>query len=164
MVNETLTRQRRGLYVGRAPASRPSWALRRTRACDPKCESQIFLFGSDWPCQPSLSWSRNHPKPDIARGDHRLAGIAHIRGLGLSCEHSQGLSTNNLAENSHQPVRRREHKLQRFKSPGSAQRFLTLHSAVHNHFNVQRHLIPRCALRLYRSEAFEQWRRVDTSV
>jgi transposase-like protein len=61
-------------------------------------------------------------------------------------------------------VRRREHKMQRFKSPSSAQRFLTLHAAVHNLFNVQRHLIPRRRLRLYRSEAFEQWRRVATSV
>ncbi len=45
-----------------------------------------------------------------------------IRGLGLNCEHVQGLRKNNRAENSRQPVRRREHKLQRFKSPGSAQR------------------------------------------
>ena len=41
---------------------------------DPKRESPICLFGSVWLCQPSLSWSRNHPKPDIAQGDHRLAG------------------------------------------------------------------------------------------
>ena len=34
----------------------------------PKRESRIFWIGSVWPCQPSLSWSRNHPKPDIAQG------------------------------------------------------------------------------------------------
>jgi transposase-like protein len=38
--------------------------------------------------------------------------------------------------------RRRERKMQRFKSPGSAQRFLSIHAAVFNTFNVQRHLIP----------------------
>jgi Phage Terminase/DDE domain len=43
--------------------------------------------------------------------------------LGLSARHEQGLRKNNRAENSHQPVRRRERKMQRFKSPGSAQRF-----------------------------------------
>ena len=45
------------------------------------------------------------------------------RELGLSARHEQGLRQNNRAENSHQPVRRRERKMQGFKSPGSAQRF-----------------------------------------
>ena len=86
-----------------------------------------------------------------------------IRELGLNCEHLQGLRKNNRAENSHQPVRRREHKIQRFKSPGSAQRFLTLHAAVYNLFNVQRHLISRHTLREFRNEAFKQWRQVTAS-
>jgi transposase-like protein len=55
--------------------------------------------------------------------------------LGLSCHHEQGLRQNNRAENSHQVVRRRERKMQRFKSPGSAQRSLSVHAAVHNLFN-----------------------------
>ena len=78
------------------------------------------------------------------------------RKLGLACRHEQGLRANNRAENSHQPVRRRERKMQRFKSPGSAQRFLSMHAAVHNTFNVQRHLISRPTLRLFRTEAREQ--------
>jgi transposase-like protein len=52
--------------------------------------------------------------------------------LGLSARHEQGLRKNNRAENSHLPVRRRERKMQRFKSPGSAQRFLSVRAAVHN--------------------------------
>jgi transposase-like protein len=64
----------------------------------------------------------------------------------------------NRAENSHQAVRRRERKMQRFKSPGSAQRFLAAHSAVHNTFSLQRHVISRRTLRLFRAEAAEQWR------
>jgi transposase-like protein len=79
------------------------------------------------------------------------------RELGLGCRHEQGLRANNRAENSHQPVRRRERKMQRFKSPGSAQRFLSVHAAVHNTFNVQRHLISRPTLRLFRAEAHELW-------
>src|ERR1700693_4119580 len=61
---------------------------------------------------------------------------AAFRHLGLSCHHEQGLRQNNRAENSHQVVRRRERKMQRFKSPASAQRFLSVHAAVHNTFNL----------------------------
>ena len=50
--------------------------------------------------------------------------------------------------------------MQRFKSPGSAQRFLSCHAAVHNTFYVQRHLIPRATFREFRSEAFTTWRAV----
>lgn len=80
------------------------------------------------------------------------------RKLGLSARHEQGLRANNRAENSHQPVRRRERKMQRFKSAGSAQRFLSMHAVVHNCFNVQRHLVSRPTLRRFRAEAHEQWR------
>jgi putative transposase len=48
---------------------------------------------------------------------------AAFRHLGLSCHHERGRRENNRAENSHQVVRRRERKMQRFKSAASAQRF-----------------------------------------
>jgi transposase-like protein len=47
--------------------------------------------------------------------------------------------------------------MQGFKSVGSAQRFLSIHSAIHNTFNLQRHLISRRTLRLFRAEAATQW-------
>ena len=83
---------------------------------------------------------------------------AAVRHLGLSCHHEQGLRQNNRAQNSHQVVRRRERKMQRFKSPASAQRFLSMHAAVHNVFNLQRHLVSRSTLRTFRSEAEAHWR------
>jgi transposase-like protein len=89
---------------------------------------------------------------------------AAFQHLGLSCHHEQGLRQNNRAENSHQVVRRRERKLQRFKSPGSAQRFLSMHAAVHNTFNLQRHLISRSTLRIFRSDAAAQWRSATAAV
>ena len=85
-----------------------------------------------------------------------------IRKLGLCAEHEQGLRKNNRAENSHQPVRRRERKMQRFKSPKSAQRFLAIHAAVYNLFNVQRHLISRRTLRRFRTSAMAEWRATTT--
>jgi transposase-like protein len=83
---------------------------------------------------------------------------AAFQHLGLSCHHEQGPRENNRAENSHQVVRRRERKMQRFKSAASAQRFLSVHAAVHNTFNLQRHLVSRSTLRIFRSEAVAQWR------
>src|SRR5207244_78211 len=80
-----------------------------------------------------------------------------FRQLRLTCPHDRGLGKNNRAENSHQVVRRREHKMQRFKSSRSAQRFLNIHSAVHNTFNHQRHLVSRSTLRIFRAEAAAQW-------
>ncbi len=79
------------------------------------------------------------------------------RELRLSAGHEQGLRKNNRAENSHQAVRRRERKQQRFKSARSAQRFLSAHAAVHNTFNLQRHLVSRRTLRLFRAEAEQAW-------
>ena len=96
--------------------------------------------------------------PDVLVTDKlRSYGVA-ISEMGLSARDEQGLRRNNRAENSHQPTRRRERKMQRFKSPGSAQRFLSVHAAVHNTFNVQRLLISRNALRVLRDEAFQTWR------
>jgi putative transposase len=71
--------------------------------------------------------------------------------------HEQGRRRKNRAENSHQAVRRRERKIQRFKSARSAQRFLSMHAVVHNTFNLQRHLVSRSTLRIFRAEAANQW-------
>jgi putative transposase len=79
------------------------------------------------------------------------------RELAHSAPHEQGLRKNNRVENSHQPVRRRECKQQRFKSPGSAQRFLSMHAAVHNRFNLHRHLVSRRTLWTFRVEAMQAW-------
>ena len=95
--------------------------------------------------------------PGVLVSDKLASYGAAQRELGLTAHHEQGLRKNNRAENSHQVVRRREWKMQGFKSPGSAQRFLSIHSAVHNTFNLQRHLISRRTPRLFRTEAATQW-------
>ena len=84
---------------------------------------------------------------------------AALRDLNLDwARHVQGKRMNNRAESSHVPVRRRERKMQGFKSAGSGQRFVSMHASVYNTFNVCRHL--RCARthRLLRAEAFAAWR------
>ena len=87
-----------------------------------------------------------------------------FRQLRLTHPHEQGLWKNNRIENSHQPVRRRERKMQRFKSARSAQRFLSMHAAVHNTFNLERHLVLRSTLRIFRAEAASEWRNAVTAV
>src|SRR5215218_3384787 len=86
------------------------------------------------------------------------------RELRLSCPHEQSLRKNNRAENSHQVVRRRERKMQRFKSVGSAQRFLSIHDTVHNTFNLQRHLVSRRTLRTFRTETAQAWQIATAAV
>ena len=87
-----------------------------------------------------------------------------IRILGLTAEHIYNKPANNRAESSHQPVRRRERKQQRFKSPGSAQRFLNIQSAVYNTFYVQRHLLRRPMFKRFRTDAFNIWKTVTAAV
>ena len=80
--------------------------------------------------------------------------------LGLARRRERGRWRNNRAENSHQPTRRRERKMQGFKSPGSAQRFLSSHAAAYNTFNVQRHLTSARTHRDFRESAMQTWREV----
>jgi len=96
--------------------------------------------------------------PKVVVTDKLRSYACAFQRLRLSCRHEQGLRKNNRAENSHQAVRRRERKLQRFKSTRSAQRLLSMHGVVHNTFNFQRHLISRSTLRTFRAEAAAEWR------
>ena len=83
---------------------------------------------------------------------------AAMRDLDLLNRHVTGGRSNNRAENSHQPVRRRERCWIGFKNPGSTQRFLSAHAAVYNAFNLQRHLISRRRMKVHRAAALAQWK------
>ena len=78
--------------------------------------------------------------------------------LGIDHLHDRGRWKNNRAENSHQPTRRRERKMQRFKSAGLAHKFLSTHAAVYNTFNAQRHLTSAQSHRVLRATAMTTWR------
>jgi len=91
--------------------------------------------------------------PTVIVTDKLRSYGAALREIGFSGLHEQGLRANNRAENSHQPLRRRERKMQGFKSIKSAQRFVSAHAAVYNTFNVQRHLIGRPTHRQFRTAA-----------
>jgi transposase-like protein len=101
--------------------------------------------------------------PDAFVTDKLPSYGAALKELGLSKHHEFGDRKNNRAENSHLPVRQRERRMQRFKSAGSAQRFLSTHAAFYNTFNVQRHLISRKTLRQFRNEAMSAWQTVTAA-
>ena len=96
------------------------------------------------------------PETITTDGLHSYTGA--MKRLKIKGLHRRGrLRDNNRAENSHLPIRRRERKMQNFKSLDSAQRFLTTHAAVYNTFYTQAHLARRHTLRVLRHAAFETW-------
>ncbi len=98
--------------------------------------------------------------PDEIVTDKLGSYSAALRELGLAHLHITGGRLNNRAEVSHQPTRRREWRMGRFKSPGSMQRFLSVHDAIYNHFNLQRHLISRPTLRQMRAKTNAEWHHI----
>ena len=85
---------------------------------------------------------------------------AAIRTSFCHVAHTTGRYANNRMEASHQSTRQRERQMRRFKSASQAQRFLSLHGAVHNLFRLGRHLIRSENYRFLRSRSFSIWRTV----
>ena len=98
--------------------------------------------------------------PDEVVTDKLPSYGAALSEIGMDGKHVTGGRSNNRAENSHLPVRQRERRMQRFRSTGSAQRFLATHAAIYNTFNIQPHLISRKTLRQFRGEAMHTWQSV----
>ena len=72
-------------------------------------------------------------------------------------EHRQSHYLNNRAENSHQPTRNRERVMQRFKSAGHAQRFLSAYETIQTHFCPRRHRMKAEEYRAERAARFQVW-------
>src|SRR6266849_5398800 len=75
-------------------------------------------------------------------------------------EHRQHRYLNNRAENSHQPTRQREQRMQKFKSPGQAQRFLSAYGPIMQHFRPRRHRFSAPAYRQELGKRFQIWREI----
>lgn len=89
-----------------------------------------------------------HPETIVT--DKLASYRAAMKVLNFQARHRPGgMRENNRAENSHLVIRRRERKQQKFKSQGSAQRFLSSHGPIYNAFNLQPHLISRPGLRAF---------------
>ena len=64
------------------------------------------------------------------------------------------------AENSHQPFRRREGAMSKFRDLKTLQKFASIHASIHNHFNLERHLTPHETFKQNRAAAMDQWRQL----
>ena len=93
---------------------------------------------------------------EIVTDNLRSYGVAQ-RALIPETIHNTAQYANNRAELSHQPARVRERGMRRFKSTAQAQRFLNVHAAVYNFFNLGRHLVSARHYRKLRIDAFGQW-------
>jgi putative transposase len=83
-----------------------------------------------------------------------------MKEIGNAERQETGRRLNNRAEISHQPFRRRERALSRFRRMKTLQKFGSVHAQVHNHFNQERHLVDRQTYRERRSAALAEWRAV----
>ncbi len=77
-----------------------------------------------------------------------------------SVEHRRHKGLNNRAETSHQPTRRRERQMKRFKSTGQAQRLRPAHDGINNLFHLRRHRVPATQNRAARIQALQVWAEV----
>ena len=91
--------------------------------------------------------------------DRLRAYSAAMNEIGVAAErHEVGDRLNNRGENSHQPFRRRERAMQRFRSMKTLQKFSSIYTKVYNQFNQERHLVMRQVYKLRRSAALAEWR------
>jgi putative transposase len=97
------------------------------------------------------------PRSIVADG--LRAYSAAMNEIGVAAErHEVGGRLNNRAENSHQPFRRCERAMQRFRSLKTLQKFSSVHAQVHNQFNQERYLVTRQIYKQRRSAALAEWR------
>lgn len=100
---------------------------------------------------------RRHGSPEMITTDGLRSYRAAMQDLGNTDKQEVGRWANNLVENSHLPLRRRERAMLRFRQMKSLQKFASVHANVHNHFNQERHLIDRYTYKTRSSAALPEW-------
>ena len=100
---------------------------------------------------------RRHGSPGVLVTEKLRSYGAAMRELGNVGRQETGRWLNNRAENSHQPFRRRERAMLRFRRMRTLQKFASVHASVHNHFNQERALYSRQKFKLNRAAALAEW-------
>ena len=85
---------------------------------------------------------------------------AALKEIGAADLRETGRWKNNVVENSHQPLRRRERAMSRFRKMKALQKFSAVHAQIHNRFNQERSIVIREIYKQRRTEALAEWRTV----
>lgn len=101
---------------------------------------------------------KRYGNPHVVVTDKCPSYRAAMKIIGNEGRHECGRHMNNRAENSHLPFRRRERVMSRFRRMRSLQKFASIHSSVHNHFNFERHINTRIRFKQKRDAALREWR------
>ncbi len=101
---------------------------------------------------------KRYGRPKTIVMDHLRSYLAAMNAIGNAARQVTGRWLNTRAENSHQPFRRREREMAKFRSVKSLQKFASIHASIHNHFNQERHLYNRQEFKLNRATALAEWR------
>ncbi len=102
---------------------------------------------------------RHGPVAEIVTDRLKSYGAA-LRDLGIADRQETGRWQNNRAENSHQPLRRRERAMLRFRRMRNLHKLAAAHASVYNHFNQERALYNRQKFKLNRAAALAEWRQL----
>ncbi|HMB74889.1 MAG TPA: DDE-type integrase/transposase/recombinase, partial [Kiloniellaceae bacterium] len=103
---------------------------------------------------------KRYGRPNEIVTDRLRSYGAALKVLGIANRQLCGRWLNNRVENSHQPFRRREGGMARFRDIKTLQKFASAHASIHNHFNLERHLTKRSDFKANRSAALAEWRQL----
>jgi putative transposase len=103
---------------------------------------------------------KRYGRPNEIVTDRLRSYGAALKALGIADRQHCGRWLNNRAENSHQPFRRREGGMARFRDIKTLQKFASAHASIHNLFNLERHLTRRSDFKANRSAALAEWRQL----
>jgi len=103
---------------------------------------------------------KRHGCAKVVTTDGLRSYRAAMKDLNIAERQEVGRWANNRVENSHQPFRRRERAMLRFRRMKTLQQFASVHASFHNHFNQERHLVSRETYKQRRSAALAEWRQI----
>ena len=103
---------------------------------------------------------KRYGDPKVIVTDRLRSYRAAMNVIGNAADQECGRWLNNRAENSHQPFRRREGAMSKFRDVKTLQKFAAVHASTFNHFNLDRHLNSRSDFKQNRSAALAEWRQL----
>jgi len=106
---------------------------------------------------------KRYGRPEIVVTDKLRSYKAAMKVFGNEARQETSRWLNNRAENSHQPFRRRERAMAKFRDIKTLQKFASIQASIHNHFNHERHLISRDDFKGKREAALVEWQQLSNA-